>query len=164
MYVLWPRQPPRAWRDFAAWQRDPAANSELRWLVRNGGAVPIHAHVTGAFAFLVRVQTRITPAQLSPREDECRALISEPYRLITDGRLYLSGVEQLHTEAPQESLVLDIAPGAYAVTVHLIDVDKDPQARTTDGRLRPDALPDFVLTVRPAADEDEFRSQLGTFD
>jgi hypothetical protein len=164
LYALWAPQPARPWRDFAAWQQDPVANGELRWLVRGGAVVPIHAHVSGAFAFTVRVGTPAEPAQLSMREDECRALISEPYRVVTDGRLVLSGVEQVQTVSPKESLFLVVAPGTYAVTIHLIDVDLDPRSRTEDGRLSDDALPDFVLTVRKAIDADEFRYQLETFD
>lgn len=165
MHVLWTPTPARRWRDLASWPRDPAARSELRWMVRSAVMVPIHLQVSGAFAFAVRVGSQDVPAQLTDREDKCRALISAPYRLRTpSGRLFLSGVERLQTMQPVESLRLDVRPGDYAVTIHLIDVDLDPQSKAADGSWRPDALPDFVLTLQPVTAPIDFRDELETFD
>jgi hypothetical protein len=163
MHVLWTPMPARPWRDLANWQRDPAARSELRWMLRHGVIAPIAVQLNGAFAFAVRVGTEDEPAQLTEREDDCRALISAPYLIRTAGRLFLSGVEQLHTMAPTQSLRLDVPAGDYAATVHLIDVDLDPDSRAADGNWRADALPDFVLTLQPVTSAINFRHELATF-
>lgn len=41
-----------------------------------------------------------------------------------------------------------LAAGRYAVTVHLIDWESDPESVDADGRPVPAALPDFVLEIR----------------
>jgi hypothetical protein len=49
------------------------------------------------------------------------------------------------------------------VTVHLLDWAAEPGARDATGKPARDVLPDVVVLVSPAADDDRFRAAVSTF-
>jgi hypothetical protein len=155
MHALW--QPEIFQYDSGGWQRPEPDEHELRRYIGQGALVPINLGLDGGWQFVVRCSTGDLPARLTERERAYLYLRSEPYRIICRSHLLLSGLEQVSPQAvtgpadPSTALRLDLPPGEYSVTVHVIDVAADPAAVDEHGEVTAAAPPDFVLLVsRPA--------------
>jgi hypothetical protein len=181
MHALW--QPEIFQYDSGGRQRPEPDEHELLRHISQGTLVPINLGLNGGWQFVVRCSTGDLPARLTERERAYLYLRSEPYRIICRSHLLLTGLEQVIPQATRETppdpavaLRLDLPPGEYSVTVHVIDVAADPAAVDANGEVTADAPPDFVILVsRPAllhsggipASADHrllYRQQLQTFE
>jgi hypothetical protein len=165
MFALWDREAFPGVVDYDTWEAELLENEDMRRHIRAGHLVPVGTRSDGAFGFAVRVGSADAPAALGDRERRYLAVSSEPYRVRSPGRLYLSGIEYIHAEPEAASVMaVDVPPGPCAVTVHLLDWDEEPGMTDEAGRPTPDALPDFLVLVNPTAAMEGFRQSVDTFD
>lgn len=76
----------------------------------------------------------------------------------------LSGIEAVGADLDAAETIA-LAPGRYAVEVHLIDWQAEPGSTDADGNAVDGALPDFVVEISPEPDPaPPYRRTVETFD
>lgn len=160
MFALWQPEAFSAVADIDSWESQVAEDSALTSHVEAGEFVPINIGMDGAFGFTVRVGTGDL---LSDREREYVAVTSEAYRLAARGAVFLSGLEQVGSQ-PREAVRVPTTPGDWAVTIQFVDWSAEPGFVDEDGNPLEGALSDFVIEVRPAEANQQFRRALETFE
>ena len=164
MLCLWRPAAFAAVVDYDTWDRELGDDADILRHIAAGDFVPINIGADGAFEIEVRVGSADFPAAPSERERSYLEVSSQPYRFTCDGELRLSGVEHVYGTPDGNVGRLDVVPGEHAVVVHLVGWDREPGMLTAAGTPSPEALPDFVVTVNPAAQPTAFRTHLETFD
>jgi hypothetical protein len=141
------------WEDWATEDRNIAAS------VASGLFVPINVGGDGVFQIAVRWGQ---DTGLTASERQCLLAASDPYLLVSDGRLVLGGLEDVGDVQLAESNGILVDPGRYAVTVNLIDWKADPPSVDASGKPTENALPDFVVIIESASDG-PYRTAVKTF-
>ncbi|MGC4779925.1 hypothetical protein [Micromonospora chalcea] len=144
------------------WEDAVSEDEALLRHIEIGTFVPINIGGGGAYQFTVRYGDRCEG--LTEREGRYRLVSSEPYLLIAKGQTALGGLEAVGQYSGIDPVVLPTEPGRYAVTVHLIDWKAEPGAAGSNGRPAANALPDFIIEVRPESGSEVYRSILATFE
>ena len=164
MLALWDRQNFQAITDYETWEPELLEDEDIQRHILAGAYVPLYIHSDGAFGCEVRVGDTSAPAVLSTREQEYRFMTSQPYLFRSPGEAYLSGIEHVEGEPGQSVGRVTVAPGNYAVTVSMLEWDKEPGAKGEDGQPVADALPDFLVLLNLVTGQEEFRTKVDTFD
>ncbi|MET8283563.1 hypothetical protein [Micromonospora sp. NPDC005174] len=144
------------------WEHRIAPESSVATYIEQGFLVPINLGVDGAFQFLVRA--RGGEFSLSERESRYVAVTSDPYLLIAHGSVVLGGLDAIGVDLDLEELTIPLAPGRHAVTIHLVDWSAEPGSMLEDGEPGANALPDFIVEIRPESSGVVFRTSVETFD
>lgn len=152
--------------DYDSWEKELLEDADIIRHIRAGAFVPINLHFDGAYDFELRIGTFAEPAELSQREKDLLTVSSLLYKLNVHGQIYVSGLEYIG-EVIEEELTACLAAsrGTYAVSVHMIEWDKEEGAKDGNGQPGPNALPDFVILANPVADvsDIEYSQSLETF-
>lgn len=170
-WLLWQPEAFAHVHDYDGWATELEEDTDILRHVRSGVAVPISIDSDGAFAFRVRVARarsrlrRPTAADLTERERRYLTVSSEPYLLLSLGRVVISGIEHVGPFDSDRHLSVDVPEGRWVATAHLIEWDAEPGAKDHAGGPAPGALPDFVLLLNPEDDlMPPYRQSLATFD
>jgi hypothetical protein len=142
------------WEDWATEDRNLIASAA------SGLFVPINVGGDGVFQIVVRWGR---DAGLTALEQRCLLVVSEPYLVVSQGRLVLGGLEDVGDAEFASSNSIEIAAGRYAVSVNLIDWKADPASVDASGKPTENALPDFVVVVESASGG-PYRTAVKTFD
>jgi hypothetical protein len=162
MLCLWRREAFRKIRDYETWEVELCEDRDIRRHIRRGHFVPIGIGADGAFE--VELRAGQSP-ELTDRESRYLVVSSKPYRFRSSGELHVSGLERVEGRPGRGTGRLGLPPGDYEVTVHLIGWDQEPGAKDRRGRPKPDALPDFVVLVKPRNRKTRtYRTRVDTFD
>ncbi|GGT97353.1 hypothetical protein [Streptomyces lateritius] len=113
--------------------------------IDEGALVPVSIGGDGAYGFTVRGVPE--PGRLGEREERFRLVSSQPYLRVPDGRVALGGLEAVGEYTGADRLEFPLAPGRYAVRIHLIDWKAEPGSQGPDGKPRANALGDFVIEI-----------------
>jgi hypothetical protein len=147
-----------------AWEDDVAEDAALEAHIRAGAFVPLNVGGDGAFQTVLRGRTG-TAGTLTPRERRYLLVTSEPYLLVSGGLLEVGGLEAVGGYGGAPAARLDLAPGRYAVVVHLVDWEAEDGAVAADGSPKEGALPDFVVEIGPELPPGTvYRHSVETFD
>ena len=131
--------------------------------VSAGALVPVGVGADGVFEVLIR--WNFSGAGLTERERRCLLISSEPYLLISSGVVYIGGLEEAGGLPGRDANRIDLPEGRHAAVVHLIDWKAELESVGKDGRPIADALPDFVVEIRPEGQLGKFyRTKSATFD
>jgi hypothetical protein len=151
MLCLWDPAGFAAVADYDAWEQELCEDKDIVRHIKAGHLVPVNTDrgIDGAFAVILRVGEVDRPATLTEREAGYILAESEPYLLVSTGRICLSGLEQVEGHPGREVGCLPAAEGQYAAKVYFIAWDDEPGMKDRRGRPKPGALPDFVLLVNP---------------
>ena len=164
-FGVWDSQPFSNVHDYDTWEAELLEDDDLERHITAGHFVPITLYTDGAFEFEVRVGSGAERSSLSAREQAYLKLSSEPYRFCSVGELNISGIEFIEATPREDVGRLQISAGEYTVTVHLIEWEKEPGAKDTQGHPTPDALPDFVVLVnQPEGTGQRYCQETSTFD
>lgn len=159
MLCVWDAQPFAGITDYASWEKELCEDKDILNHLEAGHLVPLNLG-DGVFAVELRVGS---PESMSEREREYLLVPSQPYLLISTGRILISGLEQVGAD-PRSFLALNLAAGRYTVRVQLIDWTEEPGSKDANGSPTPNALPDMVVFVQPAQDDaPDYRRSLETF-
>lgn len=161
MWGLWDYVHYQDVASFDDWEKLFCEDEDIEKQIAASAFVPVYIHSDGCCQFRVKVDS-----PLSERETKYLLVQSEEYLFHTDGRAVLTGIENIGCNAlEEEGIFLELAPGDYAVSVCLIEWDKEPGMTLEDDSPAPDALPDFVVLIRSGANAAQpFRQKLDTFD
>lgn len=160
MWLLWQTEAFSDVHDYDTWSSELEDDSDIARHIEQGDCVPINIGQDMAAAFVVRVPDPGAISELTEREAAYLVVSSQPYLFVSRGTAALTGIEGVMGGLPEVGIAL--APGRWAVTVHLIAWDEEPGAMV-DGRPGPNALPDFILLVNLADDPQTFRREVTTF-
>lgn len=162
MFGLWKPERFDAVTSLDEWEDQVADETALLAHIADGSFVPINIFADGAFQVTVRDGRGIN--DLSEREQRVRLVSSEPFLLISNGRVLLGGIEAVGHYSGTPSVPIDLPPGRYSVRIHLIDWKAEPEAARPDERPSESALPDFVVQISPESGSGPFRTSVVTFD
>lgn len=163
MQCVWDQSAFATVTDYDSWARALLNDSDIGRHISAGHFVPLNIGSDGAMEVEVRVGTRESPAELTPREARYLIVRSEPYRLQSTGPAGVSGIEQVAVPPEASVGTVPLPSGEYAVTVHLIAWDEEPGMQTEDGPAA-GALPDYLVLVNPAQPGTRYRTAIQTFD
>jgi hypothetical protein len=163
MFMLW--NPARFQQvvDYPTWERELLEDTDIERHIAARSLVPIGIGVGGSFGFTARAGSASAPATLDERELQYLVVSSEPYGLDSDGRAWLTGIEEVSHD-PVNGLTVEIPAGTWSVVVNLIDWQAEPGSTSSDGVPTPTALPDFVVLLNRADQAGPFRQAVATFD
>lgn len=162
MFCLWQPEYFAGVTDQDSWEDWLSEDVAISRHVAAGAFVPVNLGVDGAFQFMVRGGGGDLP--MTTREMQYLAVSSDPYLLIARGPVVLSGLEAVGAGSNPERLPIPLNPGRYAVTIRILDWSAEPGAMDSDGEPGPNALPDFMVEIRPDVGVAEFRSDIETFE
>jgi hypothetical protein len=163
MFALWRVSRFAGITDLDEWEDEVADEESLARVIAESALVPVNIGGDGAYQFAVRGVEAL--GDLTEREARFLVVSSQRYLLISDGLVALAGIEAIGEYGGAERLEIPLAPGRYAVQVHLIDWKAEPGAVGTDGKPTKDSLGDFVIEIcreSPEGDGD-YRSSVETF-
>jgi hypothetical protein len=163
MFVLWNPTRFEGVVDYETWERELLEEEDIERHVAAGELVPVNIRADGAFGFEVRVGSAESPATYGDREAQCLVATSDPYRFESEGTSRLSGIEDVTARSGSAGIAVEIPKGVWSVTVHLLEWQRESDAVDDTGNPVPGALPDFLLVVNRATDEDAFRTSSATF-
>lgn len=152
--------------DIESWEQALGRDEVLLDQVRRGRFVPVGVHqpADGCFAVELRAVGGDEPCTLDARESRYLLVRSQPFRLRCSGTLCLGGIEYIDADPAEAVGRMDLAPGDYAVEVCIIAWNDEPGMRQVDGQPAPEALPDFIVLVRPVRVGETFRVACHAFD
>jgi hypothetical protein len=162
MFGLWSPEAFDAVTSLDDWEDQVADDTALAIQIADGAFVPINIRTDGAFQFTVRDGGGV--ADLSERERRVTLVSSDPYVLVSKGRVLLGGIEEVGNYTGAPSVPIDLPSGRYSVRIHLIDWKAEPGAAQPDGTPNESALPDFIVQVSPESGAGPFRTNVVTFD
>jgi hypothetical protein len=154
MHAVWDRHHFTGVVDYPTWEAELLEDEDIERHIAAGHLVPINIRSDGTFVINLRADEGNSP--VLAEDERARVLAaSDPYRFACSGHVDLSGIEYVvASPSPPSVASADLAAGAYAVRVYLLDWD--------DLATRTEANPDFVLLVGPAR-ADDFRRSVATF-
>lgn len=163
MHCLWDRKAFASVSDYDSWERELLQDQDIARHISAGALVPLNIGSDGAMAIEVRLGTSGAPAALSERETTYLIVRSEPFLFRSSGSIGVGGLESVEG-APRNGVgTVELPPGDYAATVHLIAWDEEPGMQTDDGPAA-DALPDYVVLLQPAEPSTKYRQKIETFE
>lgn len=163
MHCLWDRSAFESVSDYDSWERELLQDKDIARHVASGAFVPLNIGSDGAMAIEVRLGTTDAPACLSERESTYLIVGSDPFLLRTSGAIGVGGIESVEG-APRDGVgTIQLPPGDYAATVHLIAWDEEPGMQTDDGPAA-EALSDYVVLLNQAGPSTNYRQSIETFE
>jgi hypothetical protein len=163
MYCLWNQSAFASIHDYESWERLLCEDTDIEKQISSGAFVPINIRSDGVAEIEIRVGSREQPESLSERENSYLGVSSAPYLLRVLGPVFVSGIEHVEGTPSANCEKVDLAPGAYAATVNLIDWTAEPGMLDENDKPRPGALPDFVVLINPTVGNENFRISVDTF-
>ncbi|MDX8142950.1 hypothetical protein SK854_12555 [Lentzea sp. BCCO 10_0061] len=149
MQVLWHRKPFTHVVDYDTWEEELLDDAGIVRHIETGSVVPLSTGMDGAWEFIVRWGE--DPA-LTEAEEQHVAVKSEPYLLISETDVRVSGIEHITGNAEEdEGFAVSLPPGRWSVTTHLIDAEALGEAL------------DFVVLIKPDRGE-QHRTDVQPFD
>ncbi|HIW17948.1 MAG TPA: hypothetical protein H9886_02275 [Candidatus Faecalicoccus intestinipullorum] len=160
MWGLWDYETYKEVRDYEKWETLFCEDDDIKKQIEKKSFVPIYIFEDGCRSFTLKVD-----CVLSEREQKYVCVKSEKYLFYSNGKAVLSGIDAIDTDvSPEESIVIDLPKGFYEVSVFLLSWDEEPNAYLEDGSVNPNALSDFVVTLKSNADEKQtYRQRINTF-
>jgi hypothetical protein len=150
MQVLWHRKPFDHVVDYDTWDEELLENDAVVRHVEAGSMVPLSTGMDGAWEFAVRWGA---DAALTTVEQQHVVARSEPYLLVSETDVRVSGIEHITGNADEdEGFAVPLPPGRWSVTVHLIDADALGEPL------------DFVVLIAPGRDDESYRTEENPFD
>jgi hypothetical protein len=150
--------------DYDSWEKELLEDSDIIRHIKSGNLVPVNIGSDGCWGIEVRVGTSGAPEVLTDRESKYVVVSSEPYLLVSNGSLCISGLEHVHGQPGDSVGVFKVPKGQYAVTVQLIGWDDEPGMKDKKGNPKKDALQDFVILVNStSAGSGKYRTKVETF-
>ena len=161
MWALWDFETYKAIDDYDKWEPLFCEDEDIQKQVETSNFVPVYIHSDGVCSFEVKID-----GSLSEREQKYVCVSSEKYLLHSNGKVFLSGIDDIGGSVSESgAIALPLEAGYYAVTVHLLSWNEEPGAYLEDGSVSPDSLPDFVVIIESgAAPDGEYRKTIETFD
>ena len=126
MYCLWNQSAFASIHDYESWERLLCEDTDIEKQISSGAFVPINIRSDGVAEIEIRVGSREQPESLSERENSYLGVSSAPYLLRVLGPVFVSGIEHVEGTPSANCEKVDLAPGAYAATVNLIDWTAEP--------------------------------------
>jgi hypothetical protein len=149
MHCIWNGDAFSNINDYDSWEAELLEDIDIKRHIETGHFVPINIASDGAFEIEIRLGSSQQKAELSDRETTYKVVSSEPYQFRSNGTLNVSGIECVSGEKDYSAVgTVSLKEGEYSVTVHLVAWDEEPGMKDSEGRPRPEALPDFVVLVR----------------
>ncbi len=161
MFCLWDLDSFKDVVDYNSWSGRLESDESILDEIRKGTFVPINAGADGASEVLIRFDE-----QLTERETTYRLVGSQPYLFVASGVACVSGIEHVDSTTANDSTsvgIIQLSPGKYDVTIHLIGWDEEPGMKLESGGPAEGALPDFIVTIVPAKAATH-RTEIMSFD
>lgn len=144
--------------NYDKWEAEFGEDSLIARHVAAGHFVPLNLESDGSYQVTARVDTALTE-----REARYLFVASQPYLFVSTGEARLSGVE--HIGEDDTGVTLAVPAGRWVATIHIIDWEKEPGAVGKNDQPTPNALPDFVVLLRPeGAGDGPYRTEVTTFN
>ena len=159
MLCIWDYDSFKHIHDYNSWEEELCEEKDLENKVRLANFVPLNLLADGAF----QVEVRLDKPNFSSREQEYLLVPAQPYRIVTNGVLYVSGLEHVEGDPCLSAGKIETAPGEYVVQVNMIDWAQEPGAKDDKGNPSKEALPDLIVFVFQDPSVTEFRLELETF-
>ena len=161
MWILWDYEQYKGIDSYDDWEPVFLEDEDIEKQIEIAKAVPINIHSDGCFQFRIKVNE-----ELDERESKYVCVKSEEYRLVTDGVIVLSGLENIYGNVTEDECIkVKVEKGGYSVTVYLIEWAAEPGMKKEDGSPMPDALPDFIVLIQDERTVGkEYRKAVDTFD
>lgn len=163
MYCLWDQSAFADVHDYGSWDKLLCEDLDIEVQISAAAFVPINIRSDGVAEIEVRVGSCNQPESLTERENSYLGASSAPYLLHAQGPVFVSGIEHVEGKPSANCGEVNVAPGAYAVTVHLIDWTAEPGMLDENDKPRSGALPDFVVLINPKVGNEDFRTSVDTF-
>ncbi|HEV2886276.1 MAG TPA: hypothetical protein VGX49_05140 [Jatrophihabitans sp.] len=171
--LLWDAAAFSGVNDYDSWSEQLEEEADIQRHLEAGHIVPLNILQDMTAGFVVRTGRaggrvrKAVDAGLTERERKYLVTSSgQPYLFVSTGRAYVSGLEHVSGSVKNGERFLtpvDIPASRWACMVYLIDWEAEPGMVVND-RPHPDALPDFVVTVNPAASGRTYRTDFESFD
>jgi hypothetical protein len=162
MLCLWQSAAFASIHDYDSWEEELLEDEDIIRHIQRGELVPINIRSDGSFEVEIRMGEK---EALNEREKRHLLVSSMPYLFRSTGQLHVSGLEHVTAKPGSGVGSLQLKPGDYAVTIHLISWDEEPGSKDEQGKPKPDALPDFVVLLEPTSQKDRtYRTAVETFD
>ncbi|WP_086660795.1 hypothetical protein [Lentzea kentuckyensis] len=150
MQVLWHRKPFSHVVDYDSWDEELLENAGIMRHIEIGSMVPLSTGMDGAWEFVVRWGDG---AALTEAEQRHVVVSSEPYLLVSETDIRVSGIEHITGGAEDdEGFAVPLPPGRWSVTVHMIDADALGEQL------------DFVVLIRPGTAGERYRTSEQPFE
>lgn len=163
MYCLWDQPAFASIYNYDSWDKLLCEDSDIETQIAAASFVPINIRSDGVAEIEVRVGSCEQPESLTKRELSFLGVSSSPYLLRAKGQVFVSGIEHVEGNPSVNCGQVNLSPGAYAVTVHLIDWAAEPGMLDENDKPRQGALPDFVVLLNPVVGNEDFRTSVVTF-
>lgn len=160
MWALWDYETYKSVDDYEKWEPLFCEDEDIKKQIEKKAFVPVYIFEDGCRSFTLKVD-----GGLSEREQRYSCVRSEEYLFYSNGKAVLSGIDHIDAGVTEnEAIIFDIPKGYYGVSVYLLSWDEEPGAYPEDGTVSPHALSDFVVLLRPNADENKpYRHRINTF-
>ena len=159
MLCVWDAESFASISDYESWDKELCEDNDILRHIQAGHLVPMSLG-DGVFSVELR---QGSPDSMSQREQKYLLVPSQPYLLISNGRILISSLEQVGVDS-RNFLELDLAAGRYTVHIQLIDWTEEPGSKDDNGKPTPNALPDMIVFVQPVGSDAEiYRKDIETF-
>lgn len=161
MWGLWDYEEYKTVVTYEDWHALFCENEAIKEQVSKAKFVPIYIHSDGCYQFKVKIDE-----PLSSREKQYVFMQSQEYLFESSGRAVLSGIEGINRMvSTSDGIIFDLSRGNYAVSICMVDWDKEPSMKLPNGAPSPDALPDFIVLVNSDVSvQGNYRQDIETFD
>ena len=144
--------------DYDSWDKELCEDKDLERNIQKGTLVPL---TLGDGTF--EVDIRFGKPELSDREKEYLLVPSKPYKLISNGQICISGLEDVEKDITSKVKKIILSEGEYIVKVYLIDWNQEPGALNKDGSPSNSALPDMIVYIYAKDCDVDYRTEIQTF-
>ena len=158
MLCIWDYNSFKHINDYDSWDKELCEDEDIQKHINSSKFVPLNLG-DGAFD----VEIRFTEPSFSDREREYLLVPSQPYKIVSDGQLCISGLEHVCGDLDDNIANLSIKPGEYIAQINLIDWNQEPGATDSDGNPTDKALPDMIIFIYNDHSINEFRKDIETF-
>lgn len=159
MWGIWDYDTYKDIDDYEKWENLFCEDEDIEKQIAAKTFVPLYVHENGKRAFTVKIN-----GQLSEREEKYAFMKSDRYLIKTNGKIVISGIENINAQIREDTLPILLTAGIYSVSAYLIAWDNEPGAILENGEVRPDALSDFVVLISSEPDENyPYRTSVNTF-
>ncbi|MFS8096415.1 hypothetical protein LFM09_04675 [Lentzea alba] len=150
MQVLWHRKPFSHVVDYDTWDEELLEDGGIPRHIEAGSMVPLSTGMDGAWEYIVRWGA---DAALTEAEQQHVVVRSEPYLLVSETDVRVSGIEHITGNAEEdEGFPVQLEPGRWSVTTHLIDAEAFGEPL------------DFVVLIKPSTGQERYRTSEQPFE
>lgn len=145
--------------DYDAWEKELLEDSSLERHIAAGRLVPLNLHSDGAPAIELRVETGSPDTPLPASEQAWVRATSEPYLLVSEGVVNVSGIEYMGGSADGAIRSIALPAGRWLARVSYLEA---PDAARSTDQLYP---PDLLVRLWPEPlQPGTYRQSVETFD